>query len=70
MEIAVCGQCGKRFVYWEENLDGGWSARERETADCPYCGAECISQMTAGWFRSRPLTDEEERVYPAQHENG
>jgi DNA-directed RNA polymerase subunit RPC12/RpoP len=70
MTIAECRQCGKRFTYWAEHTDDGGSARERETADCPYCGAEYFAQMITGWFRSRPLTDEEERDYQTYQQNG
>lgn len=46
MEIIECENCGKKFGYkvWGTVYPGG---KERETADCPYCGKTGYSEMTS-----------------------
>lgn len=46
MTIITCKKCGKTYAYevWGTVYPGG---KERETADCPYCGETGYSEMTS-----------------------
>lgn len=46
MEIIQCKKCGKKFSYkvWGTAYPGG---KERETANCPYCGEVGYSEVTS-----------------------
>lgn len=46
MTIITCKKCGKAYAYevWGTVYPGG---KERETADCPYCGETGYSEMTS-----------------------
>lgn len=46
MTIINCKNCGNPFAYevWGTVYPGG---KERETADCPYCGETGYSEMTS-----------------------
>jgi hypothetical protein len=46
MTIITCQKCGKTYAYevWGTVYPGG---KERETADCPYCGETGYSEMTS-----------------------
>lgn len=46
MNIITCKKCGKQYVYevWGTVYSSG---KERETANCPYCGEEGYSEMTS-----------------------
>lgn len=54
MVFIECKKCGNKFAYelTGANYPGG---KERETADCPYCGEIAHSEMTSGTFRSYKL---------------
>lgn len=57
MEIVICKKCGKKFGYELVGIvyPGG---KDRETADCPYCGETAASRMTSQTFYITPLNDE------------
>jgi hypothetical protein len=61
--IKECPKCGEPFeaTYW----DPGGPFRNSETLDCPHCGHECESKVTAGTMHSRKLTPEEAADYLA-----
>ena len=46
MTIITFKKCGKTYAYevWGTVYPGG---KERETADCPYCGETGYSEMTS-----------------------
>ena len=46
MTIITCKKCKKTYAYevWGTVYPGG---KERETADCPYCGETGYSEMTS-----------------------
>lgn len=46
MTIITCKKCGKTYAYEVQGTvyPGG---KERETADCPYCGETGYSEMTS-----------------------
>ena len=47
METVICKKCGKKFGYGLVGIvyPGG---KDRETADCPYCGETVASIMKIG----------------------
>lgn len=46
MNIIICKKCGKKYAYelWGAIYPGG---KDREKADCPYCGETGYSEMTS-----------------------
>lgn len=57
MTITICEKCGKKYGY---ELQGTVSpgCKERETANCPYCGHEGYSVMTSQSIYSYKIDDE------------
>ncbi len=57
MNIITCKKCGKQYVYevWGTVYSSG---KERETANCPYCGEEGYSEMTSQNISSYKLDEE------------
>ncbi|MCR5600566.1 MAG: zinc ribbon-containing protein [Ruminococcus sp.] len=58
-KIAKCKKCGRQFKYSETgNIWPG--GKDREDADCPYCGETVFSRMTSGFINVYKLEDDEE----------
>lgn len=57
METIVCKKCGNKYAYeiWGTVYPGG---KERETANCPYCGEVGYSVMTSQFISSYKLDKE------------
>lgn len=56
MTIIKCQKCGKEYGY--EIFGGGYpGCKERETADCPYCGETGYSEMTSASIYVYKLED-------------
>lgn len=60
MKEVVCKKCGKRFEYelTGQIYPGG---KDREYADCPYCGKTAYSTMTSQTMVVHGLEDEVEK---------
>lgn len=58
MQKVVCKKCGKRFEYGltGPTYPGG---KDREYADCPYCGETAFSTMTSQIMVGHGLEDED-----------
>lgn len=56
MTIVDCKKCGKKFAYevWGAVYPGG---KEREEANCPYCGEVAFSEMTSQNISSYKLDE-------------
>jgi len=54
MTIEKCKRCGKEFAY-EHTGNSYPGGKEREAANCPYCGEEAYSIMTSGFVYSYKL---------------
>jgi len=56
MKIIKCEKCGKEYAYevWGTVYPGG---KERETANCPYCGEVGYSEMTSQCISSYKLDE-------------
>lgn len=56
MNIIKCTKCGKEYGYevWGTIYPG---CKERETADCPYCGETGYSEMTSQCISVYKLED-------------
>lgn len=54
MTIIECRKCGMKYAYevWGAVYPGG---KERETANCPYCGEVGHSEMTSQFISSYKL---------------
>lgn len=49
MPTTKCKKCGKEFGY--EETGNMWpGGKEREYANCPYCGETAFSRMTSGFI--------------------
>lgn len=57
METVICKKCGKKFGYGLVGIvyPGG---KDRETADCPYCGETVASIMTSQTFYVEKMEDD------------
>ena len=57
MTIIKCKKCGQEFAYevWGTVTPGG---KERETANCPYCGQVGYSEMTSQLISTYKLNSE------------
>jgi len=57
MTIIKCKKCGQEYAYeiWGTATPGG---KERETANCPYCGEVGYSEMTSQFISSYKLDSE------------
>ena len=57
METVICKKCGKKFGYGLVGIvyPGG---KDRETADCPYCGETVASIMTSQTFYVEKMDDD------------
>lgn len=64
--ITRCNKCQELFDYWEEGA-GGWGSRNAEDIDCPHCGQVHGRQVTAGYFKSVKLTEQQLDDYYAAH---
>lgn len=53
MDIITRKKCGKQYAY--EILETLYSGKERETANCPYCGEVGYSEMTSQNISSNKL---------------
>ena len=62
MTIEKCKKCGKQFAYEHtgNNYPGG---KDRETADCPYCGETAFSIITSGFIHTYKVDEEGNIVY-------
>lgn len=59
MNITECKKCGKKFGYTETgNIWPG--GKDREYADCPYCGETAFSRMTSGFINVYKLEEDDE----------
>lgn len=56
MNIIECSKCGKKYGYelWGTVYPG---CKDRETADCPYCGEVGYSEMTSQCISVYKLED-------------
>lgn len=62
MEIITCKKCGRKFAY--EIVGTVYpGAKERESADCPYCGEEEYSVMTSQSIFVYEVNDEGKIIY-------
>lgn len=62
MTTVICEKCGKKFAYEHTgNIYPG--GKERETADCPYCGETAYSTMTSGFIRVYKVDDNGNVIY-------
>lgn len=62
MNYIVCKKCGKKYAY--EIVGTVYpGAKERETANCPYCGEIGYSVMTSQSIFSYPLDDNGKVIY-------
>ena len=63
MDIVKCGTCGKKYGYELVGTvyPGG---KERETAYCPYCGAEGPSEMTSQFIHVSKLDENDKLLGP------
>lgn len=60
MTIIECKKCGKKFGY--EETGNIWpGSKEREYADCPYCGETAFSTMTSGFIHVYKVDEKEEK---------
>lgn len=60
MEIVTCKKCGKKFRYELVGTvyPGG---KDRETADCPYCGETVESRMTSQYYVVEKIDNEDDK---------
>lgn len=60
MTIIECEKCGKEFGYVETgNIWPG--GKDREYANCPYCGETAFSKMTSGFIHVYKMDEEDEK---------
>ena len=62
MTKVTCEKCGKAFAY-EVTGTAYPGAKEKETADCPYCGETAYSEMTSKSIYVYKLNEKGEPVY-------
>ena len=60
--MKYCEKCGKDYEYevWGTVYPGG---KERETANCPYCGEEGYSIMTSQCISVYKVDENGKRIY-------
>ena len=57
MTIVICEKCGRKFAY-EHTGNVYPGGKDRETADCPYCGETAYSTMTSGFIHTYKVDDD------------
>lgn len=57
MTKIICKNCGKEYGYeeWGDIYPGG---KDREEANCPYCGTTGFSRMTSGFISAYKLDED------------
>ncbi len=56
--IVICEKCGKKFKCVETG-DIWPGGKDREYANCPYCGETAFSTMTSGFIYVYKIDDDE-----------
>lgn len=64
MNVITCKKHGKKCAYevWSTVYSGG---KERETANCPYCGEVGYSEMTSQNISSYELNEDDNPIRKA-----
>lgn len=56
MNTEICKNCGKEFRWYE--WGGGYpGGKDKESVDCPYCGAANGTVMTSGFIKTEKIVD-------------